>query len=393
MIKDKKLLIAFYSVVMAAIYPLIYFMISNSSRSDSTDAAGRGMEALGILITVFIAWIAYFFISIIFSRIFLRTFLPPIIAPLLFLLGYEISEIPDYIDSLPKKYTEYYENGKVKKEGKRDIHYGHWVGLVKSYRRDATLWKEEKYPSDDAVYRIYTKYYYGDGTLKSEGFATYEGLDARIGEWKFYKPDGTLDDVRTYDGNDDKITSSKKYRFYTDGVYIYHIGSGNPFTGMLKNTPVVYCDNNQYFDEESTYPRENEEDEEEISPDLYTCKVKDGVKLGKLVIRYAAPGHPLAYQTFIHNDGSSWDAANVYYPNGQIREKVTLIDDSTKRYEEFYQDSIKRRAHGMRRFTAKYTNGYVRDTAYWYNNQGKLRAWAIFKKGEVIKQWPQKQDW
>ena len=103
---------------MAAIYPLIYFMISNSSRSDSTDAAGRGMEALGILITVFIAWIAYFFISIIFSRIFLRTFLPPIIAPLLFLLGYEISEIPDYIDSLPKKYTEYYENGKVKKEGK-----------------------------------------------------------------------------------------------------------------------------------------------------------------------------------------------------------------------------------------------------------------------------------
>lgn len=386
-IKNRKLQIALCSFVMAAIYPLIYIYVSTTRGDDSTDAAGSGFVALGIMITVFFIWIIYFIISIIFSRIFLRTVLPPFIALLLLLFGFGLMQIPDYIDSLPKPYTEYYENGKIRREGKVDPYSGKLVGWIKSYRRDGTLWKEEYIHYDN--YNRQVKFYYGDGILKSEGKMAWSGtLDSRMGEWKFYRPDGTLDDIRTYDLDSNRITSSKNYQFYTDGIYIFHIGSSRRFTGMLKNTPVVYLDNNTYVDEEAVYPRENEEDEEDIAPNLYTGRVKNGMTTGRLVIRYATAGHPLSFQTVLDEKGKSHDFPNSYYPNGQISSRTFAINDSTVGYVEYYKDAVKRRPHGARQFYAKYTNGYVRDTAYWYNRQGKLRAWATFKEGEVLERWP-----
>ena len=168
MIKNKKLRIAIASVIMALIYPLIFMFLfaMEAASGDSTDAAGRGFVALGIYIEGFMVSVVYFIISIIFSRIFLRTLLPPFIALLLLLLGYGISLIPDYIDTLPSEYTEYYEDGKVKQVGKKEHSYDTWVGWVKSYRRDGTIWKEEKFPSIKSDnHLIYAKYYYEDGTL------------------------------------------------------------------------------------------------------------------------------------------------------------------------------------------------------------------------------------
>ena len=77
------------------------------------------------------------------------------------------------------------------------------------------------------------------------------------------------------------------------------------------------------------------------------------------------------------------------YPNGQIQDKVTILDDSTRRYDCYYQDSIKRRPHGVLRFKVKYRNDDAIDTAYWYNSHGKLRAWAVFKDGDIVKHWPE----
>lgn len=225
--------------------------------------------------------------------------------------------------------------------------------------------------------------------MKSEGYTFVDDLSTREGEWKFYKSDGSLDDIRTYDKNNLRLVSSKKYQLYTDGFYIFRVGSGKPFTGTLNNTPVVYLKNYEYVDHETLYPRENEDDEEEVLPELYTCKVKDGVKLGNLIIRYARSGDPLLFKTVIHKDGNSWTPANVYYPNGQIQEKITILNDSTRSYDYYYQDSIKRSPHGVLRFKVKYRNGDAIDTAYWYNRRGKLRAWAVFKNGEVVKQWPE----
>ncbi|MCR5077388.1 MAG: hypothetical protein K6A82_05040 [Prevotella sp.] len=385
--KNRKLQIALYSIIMAAVYPLIYVYVSSTERADSTDAAGRGMIALGIMITVFFIGIAYFIISIIFSRIFLRSWLPPFIALLLLLLGLGVMQIPDYIDSLPKKQIVYYEDGTVRREGKADPYSGHWVGWVKSYRRDGTLWKEE-YINYDTYENRRVRFYYGDGTLKSAGEMTWAGsLSSRIGEWKFYRPDGTLDDIRTYDVENSRIASSKNYRLYTDGVCIFHIGSGRRFTGMLKNTPVVYLDNDTYVNEEATYPCENEEDEEEIAPALYTVRVRKGVTTGPMVIRYATAGHPLSFQTVLDEKGVSHDYPSSYYPNGQISSRSFAINDTTTGYIEYYKDAVKHRPHGARQFYAKYSNGYVRDTAYWYDRQGKLRAWAVFKEGEVLSQW------
>lgn len=391
MIKNKDIRLVIYTIIMALVYPLIFIILFSMPRSSgSTDAAGRGMEALGILIECIIVSVVYFIISIIFLRIYLRTILPSIIALLLsLLLAYCYSAISDFIFSLPKKNTVYYEDGKVMQEGKTKSNSGFWVGWVKSYRRDGTIWKEAKYPvGDDWNSLIYAKYYYGDGTLKSEGYISIDDLVSREGEWKFYKPDGSLDDIRSYDKNNFKLVSSKKYQLYTDGFYIFRVGSGKPFTGTLSNTPVVYLKNYEYEDHESLYPRENEDDEEEVLPELYTCKVKDGVKQGNLIIRYARAGYPLAYKTVIHKDGNSWEPANVYYPNGQIQEKVTILNDSTRRYDCYYQDSIKHRPHGVLRFKVKYKNDDACDTAYWYNMNGKIRAWAIFEKGEVVKRWP-----
>lgn len=392
MIKNKKLRIAIASVVMALIYPLIFMFLfaMEAASGDSTDAAGWGYITLGIYIEGFMVSVVYFIISIIFSRIFLRTLLPPFIVLLLLLLGYGISLIPDYIKTLPSEYTEYYEDGKVKQVGKKEHSYDTWVGWVKSYRRDGTIWKEEQFPSIKSDNRlIYAKYYYEDGTLKSEGYTTFDNLAHREGEWKFYKPDGTLDDIRNYDENAVRLNSSEKYQLYTDGVKIYRVGSGKLFTGTLSNTPVVYVKNYSNEFPEAFFPRENEDDEEEIFPDLYTCRVKNGLKQDKVVIRYATHGHPIAYQTVIYDGGNSWAPANVYYPNGQIQDKVTILDDSTRRYDCYYQDSIKRRPHGVLRFKVKYRNDDAIDTAYWYNSHGKLRAWAVFKDGDIVKHWPE----
>ena len=129
--------------------------------------------------------------------------------------------------------------------------------LGEVYRRDGTIWKEEKFPSIKSDNRlIYAKYYYEDGTLKSEGYTTFDNLAHREGEWKFYKPDGTLDDIRNYDENAVRLNSSEKYQLYTDGEKIYRVGSGKLFTGTLSNTPVVYLKN--YFNEfpEAFFPRE-----------------------------------------------------------------------------------------------------------------------------------------
>lgn len=80
---------------------------------------------------------------------------------------------------------EFYENGKVKMEGK--LENGKRTGVWKAYYEDGTLWSEGEFVNGER--NGYGLNYYPNGNLRWKG--DYKN-DKQVGNWKTYNEQGVL---------------------------------------------------------------------------------------------------------------------------------------------------------------------------------------------------------
>ncbi len=93
----------------------------------------------------------------------------------------QLASWQEYVDGVGQgKWINYYENGNIKEAG--------------NYNQNSVEGPIKKY--------------YQDGTLKAEG--TYKDWRVRVGSWRYYKSDGSLDRVKDY-GQKGSIEEVQQY--------------------------------------------------------------------------------------------------------------------------------------------------------------------------------------
>lgn len=141
------------------------------------------------------------------------------------LIGISAQEVINQLDANGKfhgKYKKLYSNGNLRYEGTFD--HGKEVGIFKFYAvsgEKTPIAIKEYFPKNDT---IKISYFTLSGKLESEGKMIEK---ERIGEWKYYFPDGkTLMSIEHY--NHDKLDGEVKI-FYKDGTLteISHYKNGN----------------------------------------------------------------------------------------------------------------------------------------------------------------------
>ena len=205
--------------------------------------------------------------------------------------GPKQGEITTYSNGKIKS-IETYERGK--KHGKAAIYYenGRVVETIETY-------VQGKISGD-------CKIFHKNGNLLATGSLNgskwnkqkQQEVGIMIGQWKFYREDGTLDDERVYDS--DRVISSKNYslRFDSAGL-VRGLDSGELFTGRLNKQGVIM--------------------DEYLFPNLYTTNVVDGKLDGSLISYYNIKKENSIAVTAIYANGSLNGEVRAYYPNEQLK--------------------------------------------------------------------------
>lgn len=212
--------------------------------------------------------------------------------------------------------------------------------------------------------------YYSSDTLAETGrgtIASFYGDEdiLRQGEWKFYREDGTLDDVRRYKDND--LVSSQKYTLclkkdLANTEHIYDIATGRLFNGTMDKAALV--------------------SPTRTIPFLHSGKVVNGDLEGTWLRYDNEPETPINMSGFIKQGGRSDGLFTFYYPSGKIESTKSYVDDKVSGISCGYYDTTDPNAeHGAMRYRITYLNDKKNGSARWWREDGTLSSEADFDDG------------
>jgi antitoxin component YwqK of YwqJK toxin-antitoxin module len=112
-----------------------------------------------------------------------------------------IKSVIEYLDANPIKWTDYFENGNIDYEEEYDRKYEYYVKRVSYYENG--IKKDEEILTKKAKLLYKHKTYYENGKVKTEGEKRYRkdiNDYRKIGTWKHYNQDGSLQKEEVFEG-------------------------------------------------------------------------------------------------------------------------------------------------------------------------------------------------
>lgn len=357
-----------FFLVDTAAYPLAVVLLFVSLKS--VENAG---PVLGRVILVL--WGAVLLVSLLVAHCWLRNALhalPPLL--MAFLIAYVWVSWPQWRNAfIPQSFGEpYYEEGVARRTGRRLGGMEH--GRIRYYAPDGRLVRIEtwKHGEENGLFRGY----HDNGQLAERGVRraveTPGGTSkyGRCGKWRFYREDGTLDDVRIYEKG--RVRTSGRYEYYKiyqdDGrVRVYRFADHAPFTGHMEKAGLV---------------------DDEAFPLFYTAQLVDGYFDGPWSGYYfqsgsspAGEGFSLAGEGFSVR-GRSEDGWRCYYSDGQLWCEATYRDGKLEgEYVEYYDDTLKKKPHPQVKYRCNYIGGKRHGTARWWRSDGTPQTETQYRNG------------
>lgn len=293
-----------------AVYPLSVVLLIVALK-------GNVMNAGPALVRIVLfMWTVAFVASLVVARCWLGSAwhaLPPLFAA--FLIIYLYFSWPQWKNTyfLESFDEECYEEGIARRTGKRLAGLEH--GTITYYASDGRIVRSEtwKHGDPNGLYRGY----HDNGQLAERGVVKRPDTENgdlkryREGRWKFYREDGTRDDVRTYEKG--RVVASQSYAYYKVDQddrrsRIYRFSDRMPFTGQLEKCGVV---------------------DDEAFPLFWTGRIVDGYFDGPWQAGYHLPGSPSAGEGL-----PSWAAARAsrrrIIPTGSCGRWPAIARESSK---------------------------------------------------------------
>lgn len=322
-----------------------------------------------VIRVILFLWVATLVVSLLVARLWLGSALhafPPLLAALLIAYVYTVG--PQWRNAyIPESFDEpWHEETIVRRTGKRLAGEEH--GVLRYYAADGRLCRTETWRRGKQEGPC--RGYHDNGELAERGVMKRVGTPngswecIRAGKWRFYREDGTQDDVRTYE--EGRALTSKNYRYYRifedDGrARIYRFSDNAPFTGQLDGDGIV---------------------DEEAFPLCYTAHFVDGYFDGAWSACYPRRGFPPAGEG-VARMGRSEGLYRDYHPNGQLRTEATYRDGKLEgEYVTYYADSLASAPHGRERYRCRYVDGRRHGTARWWRSDGTPDTEAEYRNGK-----------
>lgn len=346
-----------------AVYPLSVVLLIVALK-------GNVMNAGPALVRIVLfMWTVAFVASLVVARCWLGSAwhaLPPLFAA--FLITYLYFSWPQWKNTyIPESFDEEcYEEGIARRTGKRLAGLEH--GTITYYASDGRIVRSEtwKHGDPNGLYRGY----HDNGQLAERGVVKRPDTENgdlkryREGRWKFYREDGTRDDVRTYEKG--RVVASQSYAYYKVDQddrrsRIYRFSDRMPFTGQLEKCGVV---------------------DDEAFPLFWTGRIVDGYFDGPWQAGYHLPGSPSAGEG-VAVMGRSEGLSTAYYSNGQLWSVASYRAGKLEgEYVEYYRDSLAAGPHGRVRYRARYVGGKRQGAACWWYENGAVDTESEYRDGK-----------
>ncbi|OFX58460.1 MAG: hypothetical protein A2W97_13635 [Bacteroidetes bacterium GWE2_40_63] len=187
------------------------------------------------------------------------------------------------------------------------------------------------------------------GTLKTSG--CYEG-DKRSGEWKWYYPNGNVEEILGYKNG---MGYGPFTNFYEDGT----ICKKATFDNNLYDGEFKKYSPNGVIEEKSNY--------------------KAGNLQGEKIIYYSY-GEPCVHFKIPFEQGKIHGTVLEYFPSGELMMEKTFNDGIAQTEKEFYRD-------GTLNAIYEYDKGVLNGSVKIYYSNGTLKQEGLFKNDERMGLW------